>query len=461
MADKEVQVAESRLDLAVNRDPLRKYTLELHDLERVAIVVKNNTILGMEEFGEDGLALNGLDVQVLSTALLAAHILKERGDVFTANTVFSIPIANFCQIWRMPSDSKARRNGNIYRDLFNSVSRLNQRYFRYPDVSRTRLVESGYFAYIQYNKSVIEFGFPAPIIDYLMKRNDFTWYFLENVLKIQDSGNASALKSYAIVLFENLHKMKNFQNNKNENGETEVVFETSKLKKLFGIDDDSYSRHIDFRKKVLDRCALLLEEKAGLSCQIDNVFKGKNVTGYKFRVKFSNRDLDFSAAVSKQKIDKPIMSLAQRKNFALLLSQHTTFASIYKNNGEEDRAFITRLVRLLMNNDRVADFGDYLAAVGFSSRKLDAFLVERHAKRSADNEHDLQGLLDFVDGAGDDIVNPEFKDNLVKKVLEVRKARNIEKKPSKSKISVTPGVVVEGQSVEIDLEANEEDTLPF
>ena len=204
MADKEVQVAESRLDLAVNRDPLRKYTLELHDLERVAIVVKNNTILGMEEFGEDGLALNGLDVQVLSTALLAAHILKERGDVFTANTVFSIPIANFCQIWRMPSDSKARRNGNIYRDLFNSVSRLNQRYFRYPDVSRTRLVESGYFAYIQYNKSVIEFGFPAPIIDYLMKRNDFTWYFLENVLKIQDSGNASALKSYAIVLFENL-----------------------------------------------------------------------------------------------------------------------------------------------------------------------------------------------------------------------------------------------------------------
>ena len=58
-------------------------------------------------------------------------------------------------------------------------------------------------------------------------------------------------------------------------------------------------------------------------------------------------------------------------------------------------------------------------------------------------------------------MNPEFKDNLVKKVLEVRKARNIEKKPSKSKISVTPGVVVEGQSVEIDLEANEEDTLPF
>ena len=123
MADKEVQVAESRLDLAVNRDPLRKYTLELHDLERVAIVVKNNTILGMEEFGEDGLALNGLDVQVLSTALLAAHILKERGDVFTANTVFSIPIANFCQIWRMPSDSKARRNGNIYRDSFHVSGR--------------------------------------------------------------------------------------------------------------------------------------------------------------------------------------------------------------------------------------------------------------------------------------------------------------------------------------------------
>lgn len=163
--------------------------------------------------------------------------------------------------------------------------------------------------------------------------------------------------------------MKNFQNNKNENGETEVVFETSKLKKLFGIDDDSYSRHIDFRKKsIRQMCFITGGKEAGLSCQIDNAFKGKNVTGYKFRVKFSNRDLDFSAAVSKQKLISLSCRQLSVKIFALLLTSAHDICIYLQNNGEEDRAFITRLVKLLMNNDRVADFGDYLAAVGFSSR---------------------------------------------------------------------------------------------
>lgn len=387
----------------VASDPIEHYVMNNEDLEEVKIVVKNNTILGMEEFGSDGLSLSGTDVQVLSTALLAVHIIKEKRQTFDANTRFTIPFKLFVGMWGIDNNEKSKPSVNFYRDLRRSISRLNSRKFRYPSAYGPALAESGYFAFIEYENARISFGFPLTIIEYLNKNNDFTWYFLENVLKIQQEGGSSVLRNYAQIIYENLHKVKNFTDLKNKKGEVVIKFSTTKLRRLLGIEPSNYSRHIDFRVKVLDKIVQLLQEKIGLAVSVENIYSGRSVVGYQFVVKFAEQDLDFSRAVTKNKIDKPIMTIAQRRKYAALLVKHPVFDLHFRRLGESDEDFTHRIIGNLMHNDRVSDYADYLKEQGFVSKKLVAYQKERKAEQISDAEKeqeikDIKADLDELHG---------------------------------------------------------------
>lgn len=278
----------------IQQTPVQKYVLNVDDMKNFSnVVIKSNAIIDMELYNKDEQRLHGLDAQVLSTAFMMAQCLKQQKAKFDANTVFQMPLSVFCEIWKIEFTKEERKKGFVYRDISDSASRLNGRKFVYPDVEKTKIVESGYFSYIKYDQAVIEFGFPTPILEHINLDKQYTWYFLENIIKLRVDSNSYKIPQYAIILYENIQKLK-FKSR--YTSDKVSVFEISSidLKKLLGIDPDKYTRHIDFRIKVLDKVVEFIQERVRMTIEIENLaMGGRGVNGYRFTAYLTGRDLDF------------------------------------------------------------------------------------------------------------------------------------------------------------------------
>lgn len=360
----------------LQQTPVKRYVLDIDDMKQFSsVVIKSNAIVQMELYGQDEHRLHGLDVQVLSTCFLMAQCLKQQKAIFDSNTVFEIPLDRFCELWQITFTTKEKQNGNIYRDVSESASRLNLRKFVYPDVSGSKMAESGYFSYIQYDKSVVEFGFPAPILEYINLDKQYTWYFLENIIKLREVSEAYKIAQYSIVLYENIQKLK-FKSRFTSNKVSVLEISSVDLRKLLGIEPTSYKRHIDFRNKLLDKIVAFIHERVNMRIEIENLtMGGRGVNGYRFTAYMTDTDLDFIAAISRAK-EASIMTVSQRMKFAPGLIAHTTFDSMYRLKGEKNPEFLKRLEKELADNDRVVEFEPYLRAVGFKSKKFDTYIAK-------------------------------------------------------------------------------------
>ena len=380
--------------------PIERYTLNPDDMKQYShVVIKSNAIIDMELYGQDEYQLHGRDVQVLSTSFLMAQCLKQQGAKFDSNTIFEIPMGLFCEMWKIPFDGAVKKKGFVYRELIDSVDRLNNRKFLYPDVERSKMVKSGYFSYIKYNQTVVEFGFPPPIIDYINLGTEFTWYFLENVIKLQETSVSYRIAQYATLLYEHLQKSK-FHSKYRKDYLNIFDLSSEGLRKVLGIEPGSYKRHIDFRTKVLDQAVLFIKERIGMEIKIENLSMGKRgVNGYRFITNMTSEDMDFIAAYYHK--EKPIMSVSQRLKFSSRLSAHTTFEGIYRGKGESNADFIKRIEKLLSDNEKLVEFEPYLRAVGFKSKKFDAYITSLDeavkAKVKEKQEEVSQGVLPLLD----------------------------------------------------------------
>lgn len=360
----------------LQQTPVKRYVLDIDDMKQFSnVVIKSNAIVQMELYGQDEHRLHGLDVQVLSTCFLMAQCLKQQRAIFDSNTVFEIPLDKFCELWQIGFTTKEKQNGNIYRDVSESASRLNQRNFVYPDVAGSKMVESGYFSYIKYDKSVVQFGFPAPILEYVNLDKQYTWYFLENIIKLREVSEAYKIAQYAIILYENIQKLK-FKSRFTSNKVSVLELSSVDLRKLLGIEPTSYKRHIDFRIKLLDKIVAFIHERVKMRIEIENLtMGGRGVNGYRFTAYMTDSDLDFIAAINRAK-EPPIMTVSQRMKFAPGLMAHTTFDAMYRMKGEKNPEFLRRIEKELADNDRVVEFEPYLRAVGFKSKKFDTYIAK-------------------------------------------------------------------------------------
>lgn len=376
----------------LQKTPVQKYVLNVEDMKNFSnVVIKSNAIIDMELYNQDEQRLHGLDAQVLSTAFMMAQCLKQQRAIFDANTVFQMPLAVFFELWKIDFNKEDRKKGFVYRDISESASRLNGRKFVYPDVQKTKIVESGYFSYIKYDTAVIEFGFPTPILEHINLDKQYTWYFLENIIKLRVDSSSYKIPQYAIILYENIQKLKFKSRYTNDKVS---VFEISSidLKKLLGIEPEKYNRHIDFRVKVLDKVVEFIQQRVDMTIEIDNLsMGGRGVNGYRFTAYLTVKDLDFIAAISKSK-QKSIMSIAQRLKFSAALASHTTFDSIYNKNKDKKQEFIARIEKELAINDKLVEFEPYLRAVGYKSKKFDAYIksLDDAVKKSIDDQRESQ-----------------------------------------------------------------------
>lgn len=366
----EVMTSINPLDLL----PIKEYVL---GDQTTSFIIKNNLFVSIEELRIDDKGflgpLSSTDTQILTTCFLMAHQLNENRQHYDSETVFKIDLKNFYRLWNIEVSEEEKKTGLIYHNIKNSISRLQSRMFLYMDLESNTPVQSSYFAYIEYGKSTIKFGFPKPFIQYLRRMDKFTWYYFENILRIQSDTKQFNLTSYAVTLYENLQKEKNFALI-NEDGKKVIIFSLTKLRKLFGL-QNSYQRNIDFKNKLLVKVLDLIERHTQLKVELEGIREGKEFERYKFICDFPARDLDFALAVSKEKDSKMLMSAPQRKKFAKLLAEHVGFHSVYQQQNEPTKTFISRIEKKLMGNLNLVEFWPYLKEVGCKSRKIEKFVM--------------------------------------------------------------------------------------
>lgn len=340
--------------------------------QTTSFMIKNNMFVNIEEHRIDDKGILGplssTDTQILTTCFLMAHQLNENREYYDSETVFKIDLNKFFKLWNIEVTDEEKKSGLIYHNIQNSISRLQSRMFLYMDLESNAPVQSSYFAYIEYGNTTIKFGFPKPFIQYLKRMDKFTWYYLENIIKLQSDTKQYALTSYAVTLYENLQKDKNFAAI-NEEGQKVIIFTLAKLRKLFGL-QDSYERNIDFKKKILLKVLALIEQHTQLKVKLEGIKEGKEIGTYKFICDFPARDLDFAMAVSKKKAEQMLMSGPQRKKFSKLLTEHIGFNSVYRQPNESTKEFSSRIEKKLMENINLIEYWPYLKEVGCRSRKI-------------------------------------------------------------------------------------------
>jgi plasmid replication initiation protein len=336
-------------------------------------MIKNNLFVSIEEFKVENKTpispLSSTDTQILTTAFLMAHELNERKIDYNAETVFNIDLDHFCQLWQLEITAEDRKSGLIYRNLKNSVARLQSRMFTYLELETNNPVISSYFAYITYADTSIQFGFPSPFIQYLKQMDKFTWYYIENIIKLCGDTQRYALNSYAVILYEHLQKEKNFAP-VDEEGNRIICFSVKKLRKLFSISENSYARNIDFKNKIILKVLEMIKDHTSLDATIEPIIEKRETVKYKFICKFPKRDLDFKHAVSRKKSSSPLFTPQQRKKFADLLSNNEDFIEIYMHEYESKIDFSTRIEKLLYDNENVIKHWKYLKEVGCRSKKI-------------------------------------------------------------------------------------------
>lgn len=367
--------------------PVKEYILAD---QSTSFMVKNNMFVSIEEYRDDEKKavgpLSSTDTQILTTTFLMAHQLNENRQHYDAETVFKIELDNFCKLWGIDINEDDRKSGLIYHNIKNSISRLQNRMFSYIDLESNLPVKSSYFAYIEYGNKTIRFGFPKPFIQYLKRMDKFTWYYLENIIKLASDTKHYALSSYAVTLYENLQKEKNFAVI-NENGQKEIVFSILKLRKLFGL-LTNYERNIDFKNKILLKVLNMIEQHTQLKVVLEGIREGKEIAKYRFICDFPARDLDFTSAVSKKKADRVLMSAPQRKKFSKLLAQLSSFNSVYIKPNELQKDFICRIEKNLMDTLVLIEYWPYLREVGCKSKSIEKLATAKIARLDDDGQND-------------------------------------------------------------------------
>jgi len=136
--------------------------------------------------------------------------------------------------------------------------------------AQIKSVDINWFYRAEYNqtKNTVSLKFAEDLKPFLLHLKDnFTSYSLENIVKLNSS--------YSLKLYEIL-KSKVFKKGK--------VFEIT-LDELNALFLNPYAKYNDFKRNVLEKCKVELEEKTDISFEYDEIKTGRKVTSIKLFIK--------------------------------------------------------------------------------------------------------------------------------------------------------------------------------
>lgn len=184
---------------------------------------------------------------------------------------YEFKIREYCKIYGIDYD-----NGKNYQDVKATLKKLRDKsmWLTLPDGSETTV---GWLAKATTNKKsgIAHIKLDEDMVPYLFDlKQKFTQYQLYNVL---------GMKSVFSVRIYELMKSYSFRHT--------ITFELDELKKLLMVEDvKSYNRFPDFRRKVLEKAQLEINELTDINIEFEPIKTGRKVTSIKFIIeeKFKN-----------------------------------------------------------------------------------------------------------------------------------------------------------------------------
>lgn len=184
---------------------------------------------------------------------------------------YEFKIREYCKICGIDYD-----NGKNYQDVKATLKKLRDKsmWLTLPDGSETTV---GWLAKATTNKKsgIAHIKLDEDMVPYLFDlKQQFTQYQLYNVLGMKSA--------FSVRIYE-LMKSYSFRHT--------ITFELDELKKLLMVEDvKSYNRFPDFRRKVLEKAQLEINELTDINIEFEPIKTGRKVTSIKFIIeeKFKN-----------------------------------------------------------------------------------------------------------------------------------------------------------------------------
>ena len=184
---------------------------------------------------------------------------------------YEFKIREYCKICGIDYD-----NGKNYQDVKATLKKLRDKsmWLTLPDGSETTV---GWLAKATTNKKsgIAHIKLDEDMVPYLFDlKQKFTQYQLYNVLGMKSA--------FSVRIYE-LMKSYSFRHT--------ITFELDELKKLLMVEDvKSYNRFPDFRRKILEKAQLEINELTDINIEFEPIKTGRKVTSIKFIIeeKFKN-----------------------------------------------------------------------------------------------------------------------------------------------------------------------------
>jgi plasmid replication initiation protein len=184
---------------------------------------------------------------------------------------YEFKIREYCKICGIDYD-----NGKNYQDVKATLKKLRDKsmWLTLPDGSETTV---GWLAKATTNKKsgIAHIKLDEDMVPYLFDlKQKFTQYQLYNVLGMKSA--------FSVRIYE-LMKSYSFRHT--------ITFELDELKKLLMVEDvKSYNRFPDFRRKILEKAQLEINELTDINIEFEPIKTSRKVTSIKFIIeeKFKN-----------------------------------------------------------------------------------------------------------------------------------------------------------------------------
>ncbi|OIH12126.1 hypothetical protein A7M79_01160 [Acinetobacter baumannii] len=355
----------------------------------VDIVVKNNTILDLEENRIDddlgGTGLSALELKILQTTFLMIQQVNidNKSKNYNSETEFVISIQNFVDLWKL--SSKDMSENSFVTLIRRAIARLDARRFQYKELSDDgnqtgATVLSGYFSSIKFSKSrsidpdanvfelsKISFNFPKEIIKYFKHKHygEFTWYFFENIVNLKNSPPS------AIILFEQFSKYKHTNINRVSKEQIKLPIGLDKLRKILSV-PKGYN-NADMLRKIIKPSIEEINSKTSIRVLdtervTDNT---RTITDLVFVLDFTDpREFEYKAVIEEIKKNRKLMSIPQTKYFSKELAADNEFFEKNRKPDEQKNDFIKRISVELLEDENVLRYMDSLIRVGYVNKNL-------------------------------------------------------------------------------------------
>lgn len=360
-----------------------------------SMLYKNNFLVDLEQYRDSAMpshTLTPMQWMMIQTGFYIVNQLRQskRKLDFSADTEFSITLDEFCVLWGVKDYQEKKKSGALHTEITRALSKLRAIRLKYPQLNTNMTIESGYFAQIGYGNNVFSFTYPKAIVEYMQVLGSYTWYFFENIVKLQGNVRAS-------ILYEQISKHKYQNKAVNSDDSVEIEFSLDKLKKLLlDVGTDMPTKY--FNANVLREAVNFINKNTSLEIRsVESVKSGKTIVGFIFTVVFDGADLAFKTAVSNDALVESFLSEEQRLKYAYKLVEMESFIEQFKT-GEQakmsDMAFFKFVNDDLAENFSVINkYYPYLKELGFTHKVLDALMKRKESKGKKIEDKQSEGSV--------------------------------------------------------------------